>query len=118
MKYLPSDARLCRYSVDRGWIPIRQGIDSLSKREMEVLKLLAGGMRRTDVARKLGLAQQTVTVYTARIFAKLNLSTIPDLIHYALFHGVVENRFAAKEGVQRVRKQAPALLHFPSRRIG
>lgn len=90
MKASP-DARMCRYAHGRGWIPVRQGLDSLSKRELEVMKLLAVGMTTNEIGKKLGLSVKTVNTYRERIFEKLNLSTFTELIHYALHHNVVKN---------------------------
>lgn len=96
MKAVPADARLCRYSVDRGWMPILEGLDSLSKRELQVLKCYGAGLMGQGVARQLGISVKTVHAYRARIFDKLKLSTTGELIHYALFNGLVENQFSAK----------------------
>lgn len=83
--------RLCRYTHGRGWIPVKEGVDSLSKRELEVMKLLALGVASTEIAKKLFLSVKTVATYRERIFEKLNLTTLPELIHYALHHNVVKN---------------------------
>lgn len=83
--------RLCRYTHGRGWIPVKEGVDSLSKRELEVMKLLALGMASTEIAKKLFLSVKTIATYRERIFEKLNLTTLPELIHYALHHNVVRN---------------------------
>jgi len=85
------DVRLCYYSHTRGWIPVKQGLDSLSKRETEVLKLLALGLAPKEIASKLILSTKTVLTYKYRIFEKLNMNSIAELIHYALYHNVVKN---------------------------
>lgn len=82
---------MCRYAHGRGWIPVRQGLDSLSKRELEVMKLLALGVASRQVGKQLFLSVKTIATYRERIFEKLNITTLPELIHYALHHNVVKN---------------------------
>lgn len=47
----------------------------LSKREMEVLKLIAQGFSNADIAERLFLSEGTVRNYTRSIFSKLGVST-------------------------------------------
>jgi DNA-binding CsgD family transcriptional regulator len=96
MKKVPANARLCVYSHRRGWRPIREGIESLSPRELQVLKLIAKGVCGKEVAVQLEISYKTFSTYRERVFDKLNLKSVPDLIHYALFHGLVENNFLPK----------------------
>lgn len=103
----PDGVKLCRYTHGRGWIPVKEGIDSLSNRELEVMKLLAIGMASTEIARKLFLSVKTIATYRERIFEKLNLTTLPQLIHYALHHNVVKNLNESKANV----------LHLPRHRM-
>lgn len=58
--------------------------ESLSDREFEVLKLLAGGHAVSDIAEKLSLSATTVSTYRARILSKLNFKTNADLTLYAI----------------------------------
>jgi DNA-binding NarL/FixJ family response regulator len=108
MKATHVDVRLCYYSHTRGWIPVKQGLDSLSKRELEVMKLFALGDTAKDIARKLFLSTKTVMTYKERIFEKLSVTSIPELIHYALHHNAVKNLNESK-----VRSN---VLHLPRAR--
>jgi DNA-binding NarL/FixJ family response regulator len=55
----------------------------LSSRELQVMRLVAGGGTAKEVADELGLSPRTLETYKARAMAKLNLRTRADLIRYA-----------------------------------
>ncbi len=61
----------------------------LSEREREVLKLIALGYTAAQVGEKLALSPKTVETYRMRIMEKLNLSSRPDLVQYALKRGLL-----------------------------
>jgi two-component system invasion response regulator UvrY len=62
---------------------------ALSEREFEVLVGLAGGDSPTEMARDLMLSVKTISTYRARILEKLHLKATPELVHYAIQHGLV-----------------------------
>jgi len=66
-------------------------VQSLSDRELQVLKMLAEGRTGREIGGMLHLSVKTVDTYRARLLAKLSLETTADLIRFALRHGVVEN---------------------------
>lgn len=53
----------------------------LSSREIEVLKLLLSGKKNKDIATELNINQKTVSTYKARLFKKLKVSSVVDLIN-------------------------------------
>ena len=55
----------------------------LSTREVEVLKLLAIGKKNKEIAEELEINEKTVSTYKARLFKKLNVTNLVDLIHQA-----------------------------------
>jgi len=63
--------------------------ENLSEREREVLKLLALGYTAAQIGEKLALSPKTVETYRVRIMEKLNLSSRPDLVQYALKRGLL-----------------------------
>jgi len=63
---------------------------TLSKRELEVLVLLAQGQSIKHIAQSLTLSIKTVSTYRARLLDKLQLATTAELIRYALDHHLVE----------------------------
>jgi DNA-binding NarL/FixJ family response regulator len=60
------------------------GMDLLSKREEDVVRLVADGMTNKDVSAQLGLSEHTVRNYLFRIFEKLGVSTRVELVLYCL----------------------------------
>ncbi len=63
--------------------------DSLSNRELQVLKMIANGMTLKEIGADLALSEKTVATYRARISEKMGLPTNVDLTRYAMRHGLV-----------------------------
>ena len=58
----------------------------LSTREVEVLKLLSVGKKNKHIAEELDINEKTVSTYKARLFKKLNVDNVIDLVHQARHH--------------------------------
>ena len=54
-------------------------MDSLSKREVQVLKLFINGKRNIDISKKLKINQKTVNTYQVRIMKKLEVKSKVEL---------------------------------------
>lgn len=63
--------------------------DSLSNRELEVMKLIACGTSLVNIATALHLSPSTVTTYRARILEKMGMKNNTELARYATQHGLV-----------------------------
>jgi len=63
----------------------------LTRREREVLCLLAGGKRSAEIAVCLGITEATVEVHRRNMKQKLRLSTIADLTRYAIQQGLASS---------------------------
>ncbi len=61
-----------------------QGIDQLSKREMEVVGCVAQGMTNREIAKRLNLSEHTVKNYLFRIYDKLGVSSRVELLFMTL----------------------------------
>ncbi len=61
----------------------------LSTREVEVLKLLSIGKKNKEIAAELEINEKTVSTYKARLFKKLNVNNVIDLIDQAGHHDLV-----------------------------
>lgn len=55
-------------------------IHSLSNREMEVMQYLVKGITLADISRKLSLQISTINTYKTRIFEKLNVNNVLELV--------------------------------------
>jgi two-component system NarL family response regulator len=60
----------------------------LGRREVEVLKQIARGLRSAQIATELGIAVGTVEVHRRNIREKLGLKTTAELTRYAVHHGL------------------------------
>jgi DNA-binding NarL/FixJ family response regulator len=70
--------------VLRGGGDQEDGLQLLSKREYEVLRMLASGLAIQDIAVKLSLSPKTISTYRARILEKLGLHSNADLVRYVI----------------------------------
>lgn len=61
----------------------------LTSRELEVVRMLARGMRATDIASELGVSVKTVSTHRANALVKLGLSSTVELALYARDQGLV-----------------------------
>lgn len=68
----------------------RSPVEALSDRELEVLRLIGGGVRTADIAGRLRLSVKTVETYRDRIRQKLGLADGTDLAQFAT-RWVLEN---------------------------
>ena len=53
----------------------------LSAREVEVLKLLSSGKKNKEIAIELGINEKTVSTYKSRLYKKLNVNNLIDLVN-------------------------------------
>jgi DNA-binding NarL/FixJ family response regulator len=60
------------------------GLELLSKREMEVVRSLAEGLTNREIAERLGLSQHTIKNYLFRVFDKLGVSSRVELLFMTL----------------------------------
>lgn len=67
----------------------RQSNDVLSRREEDVLALLADGLGNKEIARELNISVRTVEAHRLKIKQKLNISTSAGLIRYALDNSII-----------------------------
>ena len=63
--------------------------DSLTKREREVLKLIAEGHRNRGIANYLGISENTVVKHRANLMEKLDMHNVSALTAYAVSKGLV-----------------------------
>jgi len=61
----------------------------LSAREVEVLRLVAGGMTNAQVARELYISPRTVNAHMGSVYHKIGSSTRAEAARFALEHGLL-----------------------------
>lgn len=64
--------------------------ETLSNRELEVLRLIAVGKTLKEVASELHLSENTIATYRMRISQKLGLNTNVEIARYAVRHQLVD----------------------------
>lgn len=64
--------------------------DNLSKREMEVLKILAQGLSNQEIADQLFISLKTVKTHVSNIFNKLEVNDRTQATIYAIQHKLVD----------------------------
>lgn len=67
-------------------------IESLSRRELQVLIMVSQGRKNLEISEHLCLSPKTISTYRTRLFNKLGVRTDVALAHIALRHGLVEPR--------------------------
>lgn len=64
--------------------------ESLTERELQVLRLVAQGRTTKEIAAELHLSAKTIATYRSRIAAKTGLATTVGITRYAMQHRLVD----------------------------
>jgi DNA-binding NarL/FixJ family response regulator len=64
--------------------------ETLSERELQVLRRIAGGESNKEVAASLEISTKTVSTYKTRVMQKTGRKSTAELIRYAFDNGLVE----------------------------
>lgn len=67
----------------------RVGLDALSQREFELLRLLGAGLGLKECAKSLNISVSSASTYRTRLMEKLNLHTTAEIIRFALENDIV-----------------------------
>lgn len=85
-------------AVERGYsyFPLRrqpiapteehEALETLSNRELQVLRYLARGMKVMDIAGKMHVSSKTISTYKTRLLVKLRIEGMLDLVDFARRH--------------------------------
>ena len=63
---------------------------TLSNREFQIFRMLAGGQSVNDVAQALSLSANTVSTHKRRLMDKLGIDNNAGLVRYAVSHQIIE----------------------------
>jgi DNA-binding NarL/FixJ family response regulator len=67
-----------------------KGLEVLSKRELQVLKLIADGKTNPQIGELLGISPKTVARHRERIMNKLDLHSCAGLVKFSIRHGLIK----------------------------
>ena len=70
---------------------IKQRIDTLSPRELEVFHFVAKGLLNKNIASKRGTSLQTIKVHRGRVMQKMQAKTVTELIGFAKKVGFISS---------------------------
>jgi DNA-binding NarL/FixJ family response regulator len=70
-------------------ISVRRPLEKLTPRQMEVLRLMAGGLTTPAIARRLNLSGKTVETHRGEIMKRIGIHDIVGLVRYAMRVGLV-----------------------------
>ncbi|MGH9093409.1 MAG: response regulator [Acidimicrobiales bacterium] len=82
--------------LDPGLAPVARheaaggGVEALTSREREVVRLVAQGLANKDIARELGISPRTVEGHLNHVFEKVEASSRSALVRLAMVHGLVD----------------------------
>jgi DNA-binding NarL/FixJ family response regulator len=70
-------------------LTLSQALSVLTAREIEVLKLVAGGHTNQEIADQLVISIKTVQAHRANMMDKLGLQDITQVVRFAIRHGLI-----------------------------
>jgi len=76
-------------SPRKGSVERREESSHLTRRQREVLQLLAEGYLAKEIAAKLNISTRTVEYHKYQMMKDLGMKTVADLIRYAVKHNIV-----------------------------
>jgi DNA-binding NarL/FixJ family response regulator len=68
-----------------------QSTGRLSRRQREVLRLVAEGLSTKEIARQLGISAKTVETHRTQLMSRLDIHEVAGLVRYALKAGLIRS---------------------------
>lgn len=65
-------------------------LDRLSRRELQVLMMIAQGQKSQEISETLNISPKTVSTYRVRLHEKLEVKTDVEMLHLAIKHGILD----------------------------
>jgi DNA-binding NarL/FixJ family response regulator len=84
------DAYIVAGSLPRDDPSTTHGVQSLTAREIDVLRLLGEGLSNKSIAARLGISDQTVKFHVAAIGGKLGARNRTDAVLLAVRRGIID----------------------------
>ena len=74
-------------------LALRRPLQTLTERQVQVLRLVAEGHRTRDIAKRLGLSVKTVESHRGEIMKRLGVHDVVSLVRYAIRVGLIPLTF-------------------------
>jgi DNA-binding NarL/FixJ family response regulator len=74
--------------LQKSALPRHSAVRLLTRRELQILKLIAQGKMNKEIADDLGISKRTVEFHRANIMEKLNLRNLTELVRFAVAEGL------------------------------
>lgn len=68
----------------------RNLLETLSRREHEILRFVAEGKSSREIAESLTISSKTVDTYRSRLMRKINAKNVAGVIRFAIQNGIIE----------------------------
>ena len=68
----------------------KEKMDSISDRELQVMKFLTKGLGNQEIAENLNISNKTVATYKHRLYEKLGINGVADLIAFCRNNSLIE----------------------------
>lgn len=69
---------------------LKENVDNLTKREIQILQFVSKGMLNKEIASTLGISERTVKNHISNIFKKIKVTDRTQAAVYAIKHGIAE----------------------------
>jgi DNA-binding NarL/FixJ family response regulator len=69
-------------------VPRDAGLDKLTGREREILRLIVSGMTTAEIALRLSISTKTIDTHRSNMYRKLALRNTVDLVRFATISGI------------------------------
>ncbi len=69
---------------------LKENVDNLTKREVQILQFVSKGMLNKEIASALGISERTVKNHISNIFKKIKVTDRTQAAVYAIKHGIAE----------------------------
>jgi DNA-binding NarL/FixJ family response regulator len=68
----------------------RNLLETLSRREREILSFVAEGKSSREIAESLTISSKTVDTYRSRLMRKINAKNVAGVIRFAIQNGIIQ----------------------------
>ncbi len=81
--------RLVRHPAEEAQVP--SGLESLTRRQREILQLIAEGCATREIAERLSLSIKTVETHRSQLMERLNIHDVAGLTRFAIRVGLIHS---------------------------